>query len=166
MTQAAPRRATIATLAEGVTLLVEAVITSDRRYVTMNIDTSVTKVDEIAQQAVTAVVGGQLVNSAETQSFIQLPQLTITRVQTTVTVPDEGTVLLGGQRLVTEIEIETGVPVLSKLPIINRFFTNRIEAKTEPTLIILVKPTIMIQTEEEEKSFPGLHDATRTGLGG
>ena len=50
----------------------------------------------------------------------------MTRVQTTVTVPDQGTILLGGQRLVTEQEIESGVPVLSKVPLLNRFFTNRI----------------------------------------
>lgn len=154
------------TLIEGVILLVEAVITADRRFVTMNVDTSVNKIDRLDSQPVTAVVGGQLVNSAETQSFIQLPVTTVTRVQTTVTVPDEGTVLLGGQRLVTELEIETGVPVLSKLPIINRFFTNRIEAKTEQTLIILIKPTIMIAPEEEERNFPGLQDAVRTGMGG
>jgi len=55
------------------------------------------------------------------------------------------------------------VPVLSKLPIINRFFTNRVQSKTEQTLLILVKPTILIQTEEEEKNFPGLGDATRIG---
>jgi type II secretory pathway component GspD/PulD (secretin) len=91
--------------------------------------------------------------------------VTVTRVRTTATVPDEGTILLGGQRLVTEVEIETGVPVLSKIPIINRFFTNRLESKEEQTLLILLKPTVLIQTEEEEKSFPGLMDSVRSGLG-
>jgi type II secretory pathway component GspD/PulD (secretin) len=104
------------------------------------------------------------VNSAETQSFIQLPTITVTRVRTTVTVPDEGTVLLGGQRMVTELQIETGVPVLSKIPILNRFFTNRIESKTEQTLLILVKPTVLIQSEQEEKHFPGIGDSLSTGL--
>ncbi|MFN8731324.1 MAG: hypothetical protein ACK5Z4_15875, partial [Planctomyces sp.] len=85
-------------------------------------------------------------------------------VQTTVTVPDEGTVLLGGQRLVTEREVEVGVPLLSKLPIINRFFTNRIESKEESTLLILVKPTVIIQSEEEDKAFPGLLNQLRSGL--
>ncbi|HYE02198.1 MAG TPA: hypothetical protein VD963_03065 [Phycisphaerales bacterium] len=150
---------------EGVTLLVEGVISADRRYVTMNVDAGVSRIDGFGREPVTAVAGGQLVNSADTQSFIQLPTLTVTRVRTTVTVPDEGTILLGGQRLVTELEIETGVPVLSKLPIINRFFTNRIESKEEQTLLILMKPTILITAEEEEKNFPGLADELRTGVG-
>jgi len=157
---------TVAVASEGVTMLCEGVISADRRYVTMNIDAGVARIDGFGRQAVTAVAGGQLVNSADTQSFIQLPTITVTRVRTTATVPDEGTVLIGGQRLVTEVEVETGVPVLSKIPIINRFFTNRIESKEEQTLLILLKPTILIQSELEEKAFPGLLDSVRTGVGG
>lgn len=154
---------TVSVVSEGVTMLVEGVVSADRRYVTMNIDAGVARIDGFAQQAVTAVAGGQLVSSQATQSFIQLPTVTVTRVRTTATVPDEGTLLLGGQRLVTEVEVETGVPVLSKIPIINRFFTNRLESKSEQTLLILVKPTIIIQSEEEERSYPGLTDSVRTG---
>lgn len=157
---------TVAVASEGVTMLVEGVISADRRYVTMNIDAGVARIDGFGREAVTAVAGGQLVNSADTNSFIQLPTITVTRVRTTATVPDEGTMLLGGQRLVTEVEVETGVPVLSKIPILNRFFTNRVESKEEQTLLILVKPTILIQTEQEERSNPGLLDAVRSGIGG
>lgn len=157
---------TVGVVTEGVTLLVEGTVTADRRYVTMNVDAGVARIDGFAQQAVTAVAGGQLVSSAETQSFIQLPRITVTRVRTTVTVPDQGTILLGGQRLVTEFEVETGVPVLSKIPILNRFFTNRIETKEEQTLLILIKPTILIQNEEEERHFPGLLESLRAGVGG
>ena len=80
-------------------------------------------------------------------------------VQTTVSVPDKGTVLLGGQRLVKEVEVETGVPVLSKIPFINRFFTNRLTSKTEETLLILIRPEIIIQQENEDLLFPGLGDS-------
>jgi type II secretory pathway component GspD/PulD (secretin) len=157
---------TIGVVTEGVTMLVEGTVTADRRYVTMNVDAGVARVDGFAQQGITAVAGGQLVQSDAVESFIQLPQVTVTRVRTTVTVPDQGTLLMGGQRLVTEFEVETGVPVLSKIPILNRFFTNRLESKEEQTLLILVKPTILIQNEEEERNFPGLLDSLRTGIGG
>jgi general secretion pathway protein D len=156
---------TVSVVTEGVTMVVEGTVTADRRYVTMNVDAGVARVDGFAQQSVSAVAGGQLVSSASVQSFIQLPKVTVTRVRTTVTVPDQGTILLGGQRLVTEYEVETGVPVLSKLPIINRFFTNRIESKEEQTLLILIKPTILIQNEEEERNYPGLLDSLKSGFG-
>ena len=156
---------TLAVVAEGVVMLVTGQVTADRRYVLIDVDTSVSQIKGFAQQPVTAVAGGQLVTSSDTQSFIQLPTVTVTRVQTTVTVTDQGTVLLGGQRLINETEVETGVPVLSKIPILNRFFSNRIESREEQTLLILIKPTILIQNEQENEAFPGLSQ-TLQGLGG
>ena len=47
-----------------------------------------------------------------------------------------------------------GVPVLSKIPILNRLFDNRSFTRDERTLLVLIKPTIIIQREEEEKAFP------------
>ena len=49
--------------------------------------------------------------------------------------------------------------------VLNRLFTNRIESKTERTLLILLKPTILIQNEEEEKNFPGLLDSLQNRFG-
>jgi len=147
---------TVEVATEGVTLLVRGTISSDRRYVTMNVDAGLAQIDGFASEAVTAVAGGTLVSSSDTQAFIQLPTVTVTRVRTTVTVPDEGTLLLGGQRLVSEFEVETGVPLLSKLPVLNRFFTNRIQSKEEQTLLILMKPTVLIQSEQEARNFPAM----------
>ncbi|UYV11254.1 MAG: hypothetical protein NCW75_08050 [Phycisphaera sp.] len=147
---------TVEVATEGVTLLVRGTISSDRRYVTINVDAGLAQIDGFASEQVTAVAGGTLVSSADTQSFIQLPTVTVTRVRTTVTVPDEGTLLLGGQRLVSEFEVETGVPLLSKLPVLNRFFTNRIQSKEEQTLLILMKPTVLIQSEQEARNFPAM----------
>src|SRR5262249_60251622 len=110
--------------------------------------------------------GGHVLNRGSGESLLQRTKVTVTRVRTTVTVPDQGTILMGGQRLITEYEVESGVPVLSKLPILNRFFTNRIESKEEQTLLILIKPTILIQNEEEEKNYPGLLASLRSGIGG
>lgn len=156
----------ISVISEGVTLLVEGTVSADRRYVTMNVQTSVSKIDGFQNRGVTAVAGGQLVNSADTESFIQLPTTTVTSVSSTVTVPDQGTILMGGQRLTNEYDVEAGVPVLSKIPFINRLFSNRIKAKDEQTLLILMKPTILIQNEQEEKNFPGLLDTLRAPYGG
>jgi general secretion pathway protein D len=153
----------IAALSTGVRLLIDGVISADRRYVQMNVDFQISELQGFGQQTVTAVAGGQLVNSASTGSVVQLPLTTVTGVRTTVNVPDQGTILLGGQRVTNEIEVETGVPVLSKIPILNRFFSNRIKSQEESTLLILLKPTILIQNEEEERNFPGLLDSLKLG---
>ncbi len=149
----------IGVISEGVRLLVDGVVSSDRRYVTLNVDAQIAELVDFQEQTVTAIAGGQLVSSQEVGSVVQLPIVTVTAVQTTATVPDQGTILLGGQRIVNELEVESGVPVLSKIPILNRFFSNRVDVRQEQTLLILLKPTILIQNEEEERNFPGLLDS-------
>ena len=96
----------------------------------------------------------------EGSGIVQEPLIQITEVRTTVSVPDGGTLLLGGQTLAGEIEREAGVPVLSKIPFLKRLFTNRGMAKDDQVLLILVKPTIIIQREQEQRQFPLL--TTRT----
>ncbi len=152
---------TIGVVPEGVRLVVRGVVSADRRYVTLDVTTDVASATLNATQTVQAAAGGtgNIPGNGLASGTIQLPVVTITRVQTTVTVPDQGTVLLGGQRVVNEYTTETGVPVLSKIPVLNRFFTNRVDSKEEQTLLVLIKPTVLIQNEEEEKHFPGLLDA-------
>lgn len=156
----------------GFTLLVRGVVSADRRYVTLITVAETATLESLVpfevsaqSQGGTTTGGGQ----EEQQTFtgiLQQPTINYTVVQTSATVPDQGTVLLGGQRVSKDFEIETGVPVLSKLPLINRFFTNRIDAREEQTLLILVKPTILIQNEQEEMNFPGLLDTVDSSLGG
>ena len=64
--------------------------------------------------------------------------------------------LLGGQKLVGEFEVEAGVPILSKIPILKRAFTNTTTVKDTQTLLILMKAKIIIQREAEEEAFPSM----------
>jgi type II secretory pathway component GspD/PulD (secretin) len=93
-----------------------------------------------------------------------LPELEGSQIATTVSVPDKGTILLGGQRLMNEFEVEAGVPILSKIPIVQRFFVNRVTDKTELTSILLIRPEIIIQQENESILFPGLGEQLGGGM--
>jgi len=55
---------------------------------------------------------------------IQLPRFGFQTTTTTVTVPDRGTVLLGGIKSLRESRNELGVPILGKLPLVGRGFRN------------------------------------------
>ncbi|MDB4365764.1 type II and III secretion system protein, partial [Pirellulales bacterium] len=70
---------------------------------------------------------------------------------TTVSVPDGGTVLMGGIKRMQEGRNEYGVPVLSKIPYINRLFKNVGVARRTQSLMLMVTPRIIIQEEEEDK---------------
>ncbi len=153
---------TLSITQSGVVLSVEGTISADRRYVTLTVEPTLATIAEIRTITFTSATTDIATGTTGTTTTnvvsgaIEAPQLEITQLKTTVSVPDKGTLMLGGQRLVGEIEIEAGVPVLSKLPIINRLFTNRSKVKDERTLLVLIKPTIIIQTEEENTLFPGL----------
>jgi general secretion pathway protein D len=82
---------------------------------------------------------------------IQLPEFIFTTVTTTVSVPDGGTVLLGGIKRLNEARNEFGVPILSKVPYINRLFKNVGLGRTTRSIMLMVTPRIIIQEEEEER---------------
>ena len=69
---------------------------------------------------------------------------------TTVTVPDGGTVLLGGLKTHGERRQEFGTPVLSKIPYLNRLFKNTGSTRYTSSLLLTVTPRIIILAEEEE----------------
>jgi autotransporter-associated beta strand protein len=68
-----------------------------------------------------------------------------TRLETPVSIPDGGTLVLGGQHSTGEAEREMGAPILSKVPILSRQFDNRAKVVDERTLspdkIIAPRPT-------------------------
>ena len=82
---------------------------------------------------------------------VQLPTFAFTTVVTTVSVPDGGTVLLGGIKRLREQRVERGVPLLSKIPYVSRLFRNVAIGRDAQSLMMMVTPRIIIQEEEEEK---------------
>lgn len=113
-----------------------------------------------------AAGGGDFGRSSNFTATFQLPNVAVTQINTAVSCPDKGTILLGGRREVAETEIEVGVPVLSKVPFVNRFFTNSVTSKIETTTLLLIRPEIIIQQEAEDLLFPGLSDQLRGATGG
>ena len=141
----------------GITFQIKGVVSADRRYVTMEVDFEVLETTFVpggADVEAAAAGGSDGGGSAVTiSSSIDLPSILNHHIQTTVSVPDKGTALLGGQRTVREYDTEVGVPILSKIPYLNRFFTNRTTSREESTLLILLRPEIIIQQENEEMLF-------------
>ena len=81
---------------------------------------------------------------------VQQPVMERVTVQTTVSVPDGGTVLLGGIKRLRESRNMSGVPILNKLPYISRLFKNTGVGRETESLMLMVTPRIIIQEEEEE----------------
>ncbi len=142
-------------LTTGLSLSVQATVSSDDRYVIMTIQPSLSQLLSLQTFNILGQNPATATGAAATAfpGFVQLPQTQVTEVSTTVSVPDGGTLLLGGERLAGETTIEAGVPVLSQIPIINRLFTNSSTTKDNLVLLILVRPRIIIQKEFEKRQF-------------
>jgi general secretion pathway protein D len=141
---------TIGFVTTGSVLEVRATVSADRRYVTMTLQPQVTTLNSFDRYFVQVTETDANGDPISGTGFIQLPNVTITTVRTTVTVPDGGTLLLGGQKLSSTQEREKGVPMISKIPILNRLYTSRGSVRDENTILIFVKPKIIITRVAEE----------------
>jgi general secretion pathway protein D len=168
----------ISIMPDGTTLNVQAVASDDRRFIRMSLVpffSTITDVktftfdgrrrvrrtsDNLLQDLLNQGTGNGNNNNQdadgteiETESegvTIQQPVLASTTVQTVVSVPDGGTVLLGGIKRMQEGRVERGVPMLSNIPYINRLFKNVAVGRETSNIMMMVTPRIIIQEEEEQ----------------
>ncbi|MFC1757301.1 hypothetical protein ACFL2H_00845, partial [Planctomycetota bacterium] len=155
-------------LNEGTQLTVQAVVSPDRRFVRLTLVPFFSEIGNVEEftfdgrrQSSTGTSTIDPTDDSQTVqdnasneivgTTVQLPQFASTSVSTTVSVPDGGTILLGGIKRLSEGRDEEGLPMLSKLPYINRLFKNVGISRTTQSLMMMVTPRIIIQEEEEER---------------
>ncbi len=165
---AAAYQPVIIVLNEGTSLSVQAVVSADRRFVRLTLVPFFSRIGDVetfqftgstTTDTGTAVkdpadaTKGTRNNQSTTNSgtTVQLPTFAFTTVTTTVSVPDGGTVLLGGIKRLREGRNERGTPLLSKIPYISRLFRNVGIGRDAQSLMMMVTPRIIIQEEEEDK---------------
>src|SRR5207245_8357018 len=95
--------------------------------------------------------GGAVGQPVPFTQFLQQPTFNSISVQTTVNVPDGGTVLLGGLKRLSEGRNEFGPPILSKIPYIDRLFKNVGYGRETESLLMMVTPRIVINEEEDQR---------------
>ena len=137
-------------------LSITPIITHDKKNVLLGILTTQNQFLGMRTTTIeTPILTG--VGAGQTVSYdVQLPDQESSTMMTRVSVPDRGTLLLGGQRITSEVETEAGVPILSKIPLIGRLFSNRSTVKDSKILLILVKPVIILQEETEAEAIASM----------
>ncbi len=157
----------MATIPFGLTMTVQPVVSPDRRFIRLNVqpqlvgggvtDPAAATVNVLPQALNTTLDGGiQIPPLANNQiaTIIQPQTQNVFIAQTTVNVPDGGTVLLGGFKFMAEERTEYGPPILSNIPYLSRLFRNVGWSRDGSTLIYLVTARV-IMIEEEENLFLG-----------
>ncbi|MGI9458052.1 MAG: hypothetical protein ACR2NU_15915, partial [Aeoliella sp.] len=166
---AAAQQPVIVVLSEGTLMTIQAVVSDDRRYVRLTVVpffSEIGDVQEFTFEGSTSTSSSSSTTdddddgnneTANTDDIVrsgttvQLPTFQFVSVVTTVSVPDGGTVLLGGIKRLNEGRNEFGVPLLSKVPYINRLFRNVGIGRETDSLMMMVTPRIIIQEEEEAR---------------
>jgi type II secretory pathway component GspD/PulD (secretin) len=142
----------------GVSVTVQAVVSADRRFVRMNMSPTLTALASATvplfpvSTFITPVFeGGSQGQPVPFTQFFQQPSFTNITAQTTVAVPDGGTVLLGGLKSLAQGRNEYGPPVISQIPYLNRLFKNVGVGQETRHVMIMVTPRIIINSEEEAR---------------
>lgn len=166
---AAALQPVIVVLSEGTFMTIQAVVSADRRYVRLTVVPYFSQIGNVEEFTFTGTSntssdttssGNQddpNDNSSSSQkeenqrsgTSVQLPTFSFVTVTTTVSVPDGGTILLGGIKRLSEGRDEMGVPILNKIPFINRLFKNTGIGRDTSSLMMTVTPRIIIQEEED-----------------
>ena len=87
-------------------------------------------------------------------------------LNTTITVRNKDTVMLGGFIEADKSHSKSGVPFLSDIPLLGNLFSSRTDQKTRSELIVLMRPTVLGTPElaakntiKEEQRLPGISTA-------
>jgi type II secretory pathway component GspD/PulD (secretin) len=135
----------IGVVQEGIVLDVRPTISFDRKYVTLDVQTTVANLQRPIRQ-VTTNLGGQ-----SDQVTFSLPELQVQDAQTTVVVPDGGSVVLGGFKHVLYRNRTAEAPWFADIPIIGFLFREKGLADEMTDLIIVMRATISDYAELETR---------------
>jgi len=141
----------ISSFLTGVVLEVRPTVSHDRRYITMDVRPG-TAIEITPPQVIYITNGGDINNPTGSINLpIELPNLELRSVSTTITIPDQGTMLFSGLVRDNKYDGKTGIPLLSDLPIIGRIFSTNLRERVRRNLLILINARIILFDEEEAK---------------
>jgi len=98
-----------------------------------------------------------------------VPNINARKINTSVTIANESTLVLGGLVQESQETSRSGVPILSKLPVVGPLFGSKKKAGKRTELVVLLRPTVTYGPEEaviageranEKLNFPPDLDAT------
>ena len=133
-------------LNSGSILEVRPTIGYDRKYVVLEIQP--TLAEQLASDIAVLNLSGNF-----TVVPVTLPVLSVTKIKTTVTVPDGGTVLVGGLKREIASKAAIGIPGFLDIPILNLIAGRKGQSNLRSNLFVLINAKITVVHEEEERLF-------------
>jgi general secretion pathway protein D len=134
----------IGIIQEGVVLDVRPTISYDRKYITLEIQATVAELQQPIREFTTSLAGFSI------PVTFQLPELQVQAANTTVRVPDRGSLILGGLKRLNYVNRTAEIPWLGRIPILGILFREKGLDDEAENLIIIVRATITNLSELRE----------------
>jgi type II secretory pathway component GspD/PulD (secretin) len=143
-------------VSDGISLDVRPIVSADRRFVTLELRPTVATFfpdpDNIPQVTTFVTAPGAPVTDAA-PIIIDTPIINISRIRTTVVVPDRGTLLLGGMTVLFDMMAESSIPIWRSVPILGNLGSTKVKGLQRKQILIIVRVRIIIPDEEERRRF-------------
>ncbi len=139
----------------GDILDVRPVVSSDRKYITMEIRPSSVTLVGVFVELITApriinTGGAGLGTVIQGLPFpIELPNVQVRTLRSTVMLPDKGSLLIGGFNNTSRQRVHTGIPFLSHIPFLGRLFSRNGVYDDQRRLFFLLSAEIIDLGERE-----------------
>ncbi|MED5330990.1 MAG: hypothetical protein VX916_06830 [Planctomycetota bacterium] len=128
----------IGVIQEGIVLDVRPTISFDRKYITLDVQTTIADLVEPMKTFSTSLAS----TTSASDVVFDLPELDVQDARTTVVVPDGGSVVIGGFKNITYRNRTAESPWLAQIPILGFFFQEKGLADEMEDLIIVITAQI------------------------
>jgi tetratricopeptide (TPR) repeat protein len=135
----------IGVISDGIVLDVRPTIAQDRKTVSLELRPTIATILRPIAEFTSSLAG------LTTPITIQLPELQVASVKTTVVVPDGGTVVIGGLKKLFNIDQRAEIPFLSDIPLLSLLFKKEGEASENRDVILMIKATIIDANELKDR---------------
>jgi general secretion pathway protein D len=127
----------VGVLSDGIVLDVRPTIGHNRKYITLELRPTIATLRRPIPEFTSSLAG------LTTPVTLQLPELNVASANTTVVVPDGGTVVVGGLQKLFNIDQRSEIPFLGKIPLLSWLFKAEGEAEENQDIIILIRAHIV-----------------------
>ena len=131
----------VGVISDGIVLDVRPTISQDRKTVSLELRPTIATILRPIGEFTSSL------GSLTTPITIQLPELQVASVNTTVVVPDGGTVVIGGLKKLFNIDQRAEIPFLSDIPILSLLFKKEGEASENRDVVLMITATIIDSNE-------------------
>ena len=140
----------IGVIQDGLTLDVRPTVSNDRQFITLELRPTIADLVTPIQTFQTLLGAAIAITAAQNPVTIQLPELDLKVAESTVRIPDRGSVLLGGLKDISVSDQKSSSPILGNIPILSFLFSRQGKSEEIEHLMIIITATITDLQEAAE----------------